>query len=78
MARHAPAALATLAAGVSPPLVEHTIVCPSCWESCSVLIDLSAGDHVFVEDCQVCCNPMQLTVTIGDGELLSLDAEAAQ
>jgi hypothetical protein len=57
---------------------EHTVICPSCWEECTVLIDLSAGDQVVIEDCPVCCNPMQLALTITDGELVSVDAEPAQ
>jgi Cysteine-rich CPXCG len=58
--------------------VEHAVTCPHCWEQCTILVDLSAGDHTLIEDCQVCCNPMQLTVTVADGELVAVDAEPAQ
>lgn len=57
---------------------ERAVICPSCWEETNVLVDLSAGDQTMIEDCQVCCNPMQLTLTVEDGELVSIDAEPAQ
>jgi Cysteine-rich CPXCG len=58
--------------------IEHPVSCPHCWETTSVVVDLSAGDQTLIEDCQVCCNPMQLTLTIADGELIAVDAEPAQ
>ena len=63
---------------MSDLMVEHPVVCPSCWETTSVLVDVSAGDQTVIEDCQVCCNPMQLTFTIEDGEITNVDAEPAQ
>lgn len=32
--------------------------CPYCAESVEVLLDLSAGDQQFIEDCPVCCQPV--------------------
>jgi len=33
-------------------------------------VDLSAGSQSYVEDCQVCCQPIQLSVGVGhDGGL---------
>ena len=63
---------------MSDLMVEHPVVCPSCWETTHVLVDVSAGDQTVIEDCQVCCNPMQLTLTIEDGEIVGVDAESAQ
>ena len=59
-------------------MVESTVICPSCWEETTVLVDVSADEHTVIEDCQVCCNPMELTLTIEDGELVSIEAEPAQ
>jgi|KBSSwiStaDraftv2_1062776.scaffolds.fasta_scaffold6230196_1 hypothetical protein len=63
---------------MSDLMVEHPVVCPSCWETTNVLVDVSAGDQTVIEDCQVCCNPMQLTLTIEDGEITGIEAEPAQ
>jgi hypothetical protein len=38
----------------------------------SIVIDLSAGGQSYIEDCQICCQPMQIEFDAGDGELLDL------
>jgi hypothetical protein len=43
-----------------------------------VTIDLSAGDQSYIEDCSVCCRPITLTLSVADGELAELTAEAAE
>jgi len=46
-----------------------TVSCPYCGEPLELLIDCSAGSQQYVEDCQVCCRPMNVFVSIGrDGE----------
>ncbi len=42
------------------------IQCPYCGESIEILVDASAGDQRYIEDCQVCCRPIVITVTIDD------------
>ena len=39
---------------------------PYCDEPILVLLDLSAGAQSYVEDCQVCCQPIQIGVTVAD------------
>jgi hypothetical protein len=49
--------------------------CPYCAESILVRVDLSAGTQSYVEDCQVCCQPIQMTTAVGaDGELEGVSA----
>ena len=47
------------------------IQCPFCWESIWMDIDPSGGEHQsFIEDCEVCCKPIQYTAKIDeDGEV---------
>ncbi len=40
------------------------IQCPYCGESIEVVVDASAGDQSYVEDCQVCCRPIELQVGV--------------
>jgi predicted RNA-binding Zn-ribbon protein involved in translation (DUF1610 family) len=40
--------------------------CPYCGEEILVRADLSAGSQAYVEDCQVCCQPMTVSVSVGD------------
>lgn len=43
--------------------------CPYCGEPISVLVDCSVAQQTYVEDCQVCCQPMVIQVTVDeDGE----------
>ncbi|MEO8314301.1 MAG: CPXCG motif-containing cysteine-rich protein [Pseudomonadota bacterium] len=52
------------------------IGCPYCGEFVTVALDLSAGSQKYVEDCQVCCQPMQMSVWVKeDGRLDSVAAE---
>ena len=44
-------------------IVEEKAVCPYCWESIYFEIDLSEPNQEYVEDCQVCCNPILLRIS---------------
>lgn len=35
-----------------------------------MILDPSAGEQLFVEDCEVCCNPIEVKVHFRDGELI--------
>lgn len=49
-------------------LPSTVITCPYCGESIEILVDDSAGSQQYVEDCQVCCRPIVVTVAVdGDG-----------
>jgi transcription elongation factor Elf1 len=49
--------------------VEHFFSCPYCNADISVLIDPSVRNQEYVEDCEVCCNPIEFSVQ-SDGENL--------
>lgn len=52
------------------------ITCPYCGETLTIRLDLSAGSQNYVEDCQVCCQPIQLSVRLEeDGALDRIAAE---
>ena len=57
-------------------LPSTTITCPYCGEAIELLIDDSAGDQQYIEDCQVCCRPINISVTIDDAGELQVDAMA--
>lgn len=52
-----------------PDLVDVT--CPYCGEPIELIVDASAGSTSYVEDCSVCCHPMQVSVTV-DGDRLTV------
>ncbi len=41
----------------------------------SIVVDLSAGSQSYVEDCQICCQPMQIAFHVDDDELVDLRVE---
>jgi len=60
---------------MSQRVVEHRFTCPYCWESITMLLDLSASEQRYVEDCEVCCNPITLRFRAEDGDVVDFDAE---
>ncbi|MBI1860999.1 MAG: CPXCG motif-containing cysteine-rich protein [Deltaproteobacteria bacterium] len=57
-----------------PSQREVTVSCPFCGQRISVLIDPSAGEQSYIEDCSVCCRPIQFSVHCEHGELDRVDA----
>ncbi|MDX1271927.1 CPXCG motif-containing cysteine-rich protein [Bizionia paragorgiae] len=55
-------------------MYEHYFVCPFCWETISMLLDSSVIKQSYVEDCEVCCNPIQISVIFFNGELVGFEA----
>jgi len=43
-----------------------TVSCPYCGESIDIAIDASTGSQTYIEDCQVCCQPMVVVVGIDE------------
>lgn len=44
------------------------VMCPYCGEPIELLVDASVESQHYVEDCAVCCRPIEVTVTIEEGE----------
>ena len=45
-------------------LVEVAVQCPYCWEEITLLIDASIEMQDYVEDCEVCCRPILLSISV--------------
>ena len=41
-------------------MLEYFFQCPYCWEEISMLLDSSVNNQIYVEDCEVCCNPIEI------------------
>jgi hypothetical protein len=52
---------------------EHFFQCPYCWENISMLLDASVNTQDYIEDCEVCCNPIQITPVFINSKLISLN-----
>ena len=41
--------------------IEKFFKCPYCLEKISMILDISvAGQQLYIEDCEVCCQPIQV------------------
>jgi hypothetical protein len=48
-------------------LEEALVTCPACWEQIVLELDLSGGSAIYTEDCQVCCRPMLVRLSVDEG-----------
>lgn len=52
-----------------------TLRCPYCGERFEAQLDASGGDAAYVEDCPVCCRPIELRLRLDeDGGTGTLEA----
>ncbi len=54
------------------PLSYTEIQCPYCGESIELSVDTSAGGQRYIEDCSVCCRPIEVAL-VYDGEDWTLE-----
>jgi hypothetical protein len=54
--------------------MEHFFACPYCWQNISMVLDASEPHQTYVEDCEVCCKPIEVEYTIGDDTVTEFEA----
>ncbi len=42
-----------------------------------MLLDLTGGGQTYVEDCEVCCNPISIYFEVDDGAIAGFQAETS-
>lgn len=52
---------------------EEQVYCPYCGEAFTCFVDLSQGDHQTIEDCYVCCRPIEFRIESDGQSLLRID-----
>jgi transcription elongation factor Elf1 len=58
--------------------MEHSFLCPSCGEEISMVLDTSVRRQTYVEDCEVCCRPIEITYTIEDDSITEFNAKSLE
>jgi transcription elongation factor Elf1 len=53
---------------------KQLFTCPHCGQRISMLLDLSAGCQRYIEDCEVCCSPIEISYQAEEGALVSFQA----
>tara|TARA_B100001094_G_scaffold318663_1_gene362525 strand:+ start:173 stop:373 length:201 start_codon:yes stop_codon:yes gene_type:complete len=59
-------------------MLEHYFDCPHCWENQLKMIDSSISNQSFIEDCEVCCNPLEFNLTLSENELTSFSVNSIE
>ena len=54
-------------------MIDFSFTCPYCWELQNKLVDPSVFDQSFIEDCEVCCNPISFNLKISDNMVVQSD-----
>ena len=44
------------------------VQCPYCGETIDIEVEMLDEEQTYIEDCSVCCRPIQLTVSVFDDE----------
>ncbi len=53
-------------------IAQTEIRCPHCGQTFSLEVDTSEGEQILVEDCNICCRPMTLTIRSEPGTVLDV------
>ncbi|MGB7841834.1 MAG: CPXCG motif-containing cysteine-rich protein [Salinimicrobium sp.] len=59
-------------------MFEHFFQCPYCWEEISMLLDPSVPDQKYVEDCEICCNPIEISAQFEETQLVGFEANSIE
>jgi transcription elongation factor Elf1 len=56
--------------------IEKKFKCPYCFEKISMILDLSEnGTQTYIEDCEVCCQPIQISFDVEAYKLIGFRYE---
>ena len=59
-------------------MLEHYFQCPYCWAEISMLLDASVSHQVYIEDCEVCCNPIEIAPSFENNELVNFTVNSIE
>lgn len=54
---------------------EHFFQCPYCFEQVSAILDPSASNQEYIEDCEVCCRPIEFKIVFVGAELVNAEVK---
>tara|TARA_A100001234_G_scaffold11692_1_gene9621 strand:+ start:447 stop:629 length:183 start_codon:yes stop_codon:yes gene_type:complete len=56
-------------------VLEEYFDCPYCWQNQLKMVDPSIEKQNFIEDCEVCCNPIDFQITVENNEVVLFNSE---
>lgn len=54
-------------------LSEQVVGCPYCGEPITLLIDPSVPSQSYIEDCEVCCRPIVVSVSVLEEDVIAVE-----
>jgi hypothetical protein len=58
--------------------MEYFFACPYCWQRISIMLDTSVKGQTYVEDCEVCCQPIEVSYKVEDDAVCEFESRALQ
>ncbi|CAA6813033.1 MAG: CPXCG motif-containing cysteine-rich protein [uncultured Sulfurovum sp.] len=55
--------------------MEHFFTCPYCWEKISMILEREEEASEYIEDCEVCCRPIELEFKFMRENLVKFNAK---
>lgn len=57
---------------------EQYFTCPFCFSEVSILVDLSIKKHQYIEDCEVCCRPIEFRIEANGIDILTFEYQGME
>ncbi|MCC6866643.1 MAG: CPXCG motif-containing cysteine-rich protein [Ignavibacteria bacterium] len=57
--------------------MEYFFTCPYCWQEISFILDITADKQKYIEDCEVCCRPIEVYFEISENDISFFKATEA-
>ncbi len=54
--------------------MEYFFECPYCGELISMILELSETEQNYIEDCEVCCNPINISFKAEGNNVINFEA----
>ena len=58
--------------------IEFEFACPYCHAPITMLLDPSVARQRYVEDCEVCCNPIEIDYEVEDDVVVAFEARSIE
>lgn len=58
--------------------MEHFFTCPYCWQEISIVLDASEPHQTYIEDCEVCCKPIEVEYSLDEETVTEFEARSLE
>jgi hypothetical protein len=57
---------------------EHPFICPYCGQCISMMLDLGVRAQSYIEDCEVCCRPIEISYQVAANRVIQFNAQGTE